>query len=113
MAINYVLLGKRISGRRVELKLSQEQLAEMLFVSRSLIASIELGRKRPSIDTIVDIANALRTSADDLLVDSLQFARSDETTPIFQLLLDCTPDEKNAILRISKVLKEILNSYGI
>ena len=67
------LIGKQIQARREEIGMSQEQLAEAVGLSVKTIAFIEQGRNAPSMESFVKIANALRTSADALLADVLDY----------------------------------------
>lgn len=71
MATDYKALGKRISNARKQAGITQEALGEQLNMTRKHISVIESAIKRPSLDALVDIANALDVSTDDLLVDSL------------------------------------------
>lgn len=66
MALDYTALGKRISTFRSASGLTQEQFCEKLNVSRKHISQIEAAISRPSLETLVDIANVLNISADDL-----------------------------------------------
>ena len=66
-------VGKRIRKYRRARKLTQEQLAELCDLSSNFISIIECGKKRPSLDTFVKIANALEVSADMLLEDELEY----------------------------------------
>lgn len=47
--------------------MTQEELAEVLFVSRTAISKWELGRGYPSIDSLKDISKFFSVSIDDLL----------------------------------------------
>ena len=69
MAINYDELGKRISYFRARKGFSQETLGERIGVNNKHISNIEIGKSRPSLESLVEIANALGISADDLLVE--------------------------------------------
>ena len=100
MAINYHELGKRISYFRARKGLSQETLGEKIGVNNKHISNIEIGKSRPSLDSLIEIANALGISADDLLVDS-------------QLILECNEIEEKILTRTVKELKAILYSLGI
>ena len=71
MALDYTALGKRISTFRSASGLTQEQFCEKLNVSRKHISQIEAAISRPSLETLVDIANVLNISADDLTQVSL------------------------------------------
>lgn len=47
--------------------LTQDQLAEKLFVTRQTVSNYETGRTRPDVDMIVSIANVLETDANSVI----------------------------------------------
>jgi len=59
--------GEKLQTLRKEKGLTQEELAEALFVSRTAVSKWESGRGYPSIDSIKDIAKFFQVSIDDLL----------------------------------------------
>ena len=61
------ILGANIAARRIACKLSQAELAEKAKTSAPMISFIESNRKSPSIGLLVDIADALDASVDELL----------------------------------------------
>ncbi len=69
--VNYEAMGSRIKMKRRALKMSQEAVANAVRISMSFYGNIERGRRIPSIDTLVAIANVLGVGADYLLADSL------------------------------------------
>lgn len=69
--MDYALLGKRIRDERLLLRWTLENLAERTDKSINFIGQIERGEGKPSLETLVDIANALGTSVDSLLKDNL------------------------------------------
>lgn len=113
MAIDYEALGKRISNARKQIGITQEILGEKLNVTRKHISVIEAAVNRPSLDILVDIANALNVSADDLLVDSLSHSASTADSEIHRLLLDCNAIEQDILTRMVKEMKAILYGLGI
>lgn len=113
MAIDYEALGKRISNARKQIGITQEALGEQLNMTRKHISVIETAINRHSLDTLVDIANALNVSADDLLVDSLTHSASTADSEIHRLLLDCNTTEQEILTRTVKELKAILYGLGI
>ena len=113
MAIDYEALGKRISNARKQTGITQEALGELLNMTRKHISVIEAAITRPSLDTLVDIANALNVSADDLLVDSLTHSASTADSEIHRLLLDCNEIEQEILTRMVKEMKAILYGLGI
>lgn len=64
-------MGSRIRKYRMAKKLRQQDLAEMVDVSLNYIGMIERGEKQPSLETLIDIINALDVSADMILADML------------------------------------------
>ena len=65
------------------------------------------------MDSLVQIANILNISADDLLVDSLTHSASTADSEIHRLLLDCNAVEQEILIRMVKELKAILYGLGI
>ena len=110
MATDYKALGKRISNARKQAGITQEALGEQLNMTRKHISVIESAIKRPSLDALVDIANALDVSTDDLLVDSLMHSTSTSNSEIHRLLLDCNEIEQEILTRMVREMKAIL--YG-
>lgn len=60
-------LGEKIQKLRREQGLTQEQLAEQLFVSRTAVSKWETGRGTPSIDTLTALARIFGVTLDSLL----------------------------------------------
>mgnify|MGYP005772733601 FL=1 len=75
--MDYGKLGKRIRDERLLLRLTIEQLAEKVNKSTNYIGQIERSDGKPSLETVVDIANALGTTVDSLLADSISQYRED------------------------------------
>ena len=59
MAINYDELGKRISYFRARKGFSQETLGERIGVNNKHISNIEIGKSRPSLDSLVRLSHNL------------------------------------------------------
>ena len=60
-------LGKKISALRRERKLSQEELASALFVSRQSVSKWETGQSIPDADNIAAMCSFFGVSADTLI----------------------------------------------
>ncbi len=113
MPVDYTPLGSRIAHFRGKLNLSQEQLAERVNLSREYINKIETAARKPTLDTLIDIANALHVSVDDLLVDSLHYPISTADSDLHRLLLDCNKVEEQILTKTAQELKKILYGLGI
>ena len=113
MAVDYESIGKRVKYYRTDKHMSQEELADELFISGRHISNIETGAKPPSLELLILIANALDVSADDLLTDNLKHSSSPVGTEIHDLLLDCNHDEKTILTRTLTFLKALLSEFGV
>lgn len=70
-------LGIEIKKNRKLLKLTQEQLAELIDVNPHYIYEIEKGLKIPSLPVLVAISEQLHVSIDNLLITNVQNADND------------------------------------
>lgn len=113
MAADYESIGRRIKHYRTEKNMSQEELAATIHTTSVYISYIESGSRAPSLETLLNAANALDVSADDLLTDNLKHSSSPVGTEIHDLLLDCNHDEKAILTRTLTFLKGLLSEFGI
>lgn len=61
-------IGERLSERRKQLRMSQDELAEKADVSAQTISAAELGKKALRSDNVIKICDALEVSTDYLLL---------------------------------------------
>lgn len=110
MTINYSLIGNRIKAARKAKGLSQSELSELIDRSVGYMSYIETGSKKPSLETLIQIANALDVTIDELLSDNLAAASPVSNTQINQLLSDCSAFEKKVILLSVQSIKEAIRT---
>lgn len=70
--IDYILIGKRIRFYRQQMGLTQESLAFDINTSAAYVSCIERGKKKPSLQKLVEIAESLNISVNDLLFGTYQ-----------------------------------------
>ena len=85
MPINYPLIGIRIKETRNQQGISAEELAELADLSSVYISYIENAKRKPSLESLVKICNAL-------------------------VMADCSKNEKRFIFLILSAVKDILRS---
>ena len=59
--------GQRVRSRRLELGLTQEDLADLAGFDRTYVSLVERGARNPALLNIVRLAVALQTSPSELL----------------------------------------------
>ena len=62
----YRNLWSKIKKRRKAIGLTQQQLADKANISLNFMGKIEVAFSKPSLDTLIDLAEALETSVSDL-----------------------------------------------
>lgn len=107
--LSYIALGKRIKQYRKDSNISQERLAELVDKSIQHISNIERGHTKASLSTIVDIANALDVSLNDLVCDSLKNSGSSYSDEFSRLIKDCDESTYRKINTAVKAIVDILD----
>lgn len=110
MELDYAAIGRRIKKYRIELGLKQSQLAEKSGVEPSNISHIERAATKVSLPTLVNIANALEVSLDEIVYDSLIKNEHISFKEINELLEDCEREELTALIQIIKTTKNIMRN---
>ena len=108
MELDYKAIGKRIKIARIKADFTQERLAEAVEISPTHMSNIETGTTRVSLSAIVNLANALSVTVDDLLCDSVVKAKVQFEKDIAAVLDDCDEHEIRIIKDMAQALKETL-----
>ena len=70
--IDYIQIGKRIRYYRIQNGITQERLAFEIHTSAAYVSCIERGTKKPSLQKLVEIAEILDISVEDLITSPSQ-----------------------------------------
>lgn len=97
-------IGKHISEFRHLRKLRQEDLAEITGLSTNYIGAVERGEKIPSLETFINILNALSVSADVVLSDVLQEGYQVKATKLSDQIKDLPVKDQKRIFDVIEVL---------
>ena len=97
-------IGKHISEFRHLRKLRQEDLAEITGLSTNYIGAVERGEKIPSLETFIDILNALSISADMVLSDVLQEGYQVKASTLSDQLKTLSAKDQKRIFDVIEVL---------
>lgn len=111
MSLNLQLLGSNIKKERKQKKISQEDLAFDIGISRNYLSLIETGKREVTLTFLVGIANKLDCTIDSLLIGFQEHDNKECSKEFEELLCDCTPTEKRLILDLCKNAKQSLISY--
>lgn len=92
--------------------MSQTELAERTDLSVPYISHIETGRKKPSLETLVKIADALSVTTDRLLYGNLQCQPQTDINDFHKLLADCSVHEEQLLYQIAYAVKHIMRKQS-
>ena len=104
--------GFRLKHLRKKAGLSQEQLALTAELAPSFVGEVERNLKRPSLETIEKLENALEISVPELLSydpETYETSTAYIQKEIMVQLESCTPDEAAQLSRILKYIIEFRN----
>lgn len=105
--IDYKLIGQRIKTARKKNKMTQEALAEKLYVSTEYCSKIECGKVKINLPRLSEISTILNEPIEFLItgtvVESNEYLREELSTVINSL-----PSSKvEAILKIANIISDI------
>ena len=99
VTVNYEDVGNKIRERRNFLKVTQENLANDINVSASFISDIENGRRKMSLETMIKISIALKTSLDYFVLDNVKDIKTKNNIKFDELknILETVDEKKESI----------------
>lgn len=110
--MDFKIIGKKISEKRMLLSKTQEELAEKLDTSANYISNIETGIKSGSLIFYIKIVNELNLSLDYLFSDELPKLNKEtnEHNDIIEMIDILNKDEKQmANIFIRNIVKSLID----
>lgn len=104
MSLDYNAIGIRVRDKRVKKKMSQFELSNEIGVSSPHISNIERGKTKVSLPTLINIANALDTTLDELVCDNVNEAKGIMIKEIADQIEKCNADEVRIVTDVIKAL---------
>jgi transcriptional regulator with XRE-family HTH domain len=102
--MNYKKLGERIRRERVSLGITQEVLSEKAGISVSFLGQLERGERKPSLETVVNIANSLGVTVDFLLADSYKTASKSLIDEFTYLVRETSEKDLKTVIEVTKTI---------
>ncbi len=97
-------IGKNIRKYRLIKKLRQEDLAEKTGLSANYVGMVERGEKIPSLETFVNIVNALGISADMVLTDVVETGYTVKNSILNEKLSKLSAEDREKIYEVIDTL---------
>ena len=105
--LDYKIISKRIKNARKHANLTQAELAEKINISTNSIAKLETNLTTASLQTVINIANALNIDVNYLLLDEKAENQEGTGRDIFfdSLISRLSQKDKDLIIHIINGLK--------
>lgn len=107
--MNSKTIGDAIRNERKKCNITQKELAERLGVSASMIAQYETGKRKPKLETMRKLAEALGVPMGDLVANWSDYSTSEIITDLKE---DSRTDHLNRQARLIARYYEELNALG-
>ncbi|WP_183128159.1 helix-turn-helix domain-containing protein [Clostridium autoethanogenum] len=105
--INYEIIGSRIRQKRLEKKLTQEQVAEHLDISGEYMSKIENGRVQVSLKRLAELSLLLECPIEYLIAGTVIQAPDYKATEFTKLLEGLSAKEKDVIFKITELITSL------
>ena len=108
MYMNYAEIGSRLAEKRKKLMLTQVEVEEKAGLSRRYLSNIERGRSIPSIDVLMQVADILHMTPDEVLIGAVPERRRGRTAAekAARLLRRMAPEQQEQALNFIQWLEE-------
>lgn len=108
--LDYAAIGRNIRTIRKTRNLSQEQLAEKIWISTTHMSHIETGSTKLSLAVLVDIADALQVGTDELLSTQPFLKKNQTEDEIRSVMQSCTAPQARVLLDLLKAAKQSMDA---
>ena len=106
MYMNYAEIGRRIAGKRRKLLLTQAEVEAKADLSPRYLSNIERGRSIPSIDVLMQIADVLHMTPDEVLLGADNTAQSELQEQLAASMKRLNPQQQEQALSFIGWLQE-------
>ena len=108
--VNFGEVGARLRKLRAKKQLSQSEVAEQAHLVPSYYNMIENGKKMPSLDVLLRLANILDTTLDELFLGEYPDTTGPYAHMILSLMKECNGKENEIVYEVVEALVHALTS---
>lgn len=104
--MDLIKIGKNIQSFRSKAGYTQAELAEIVNLSNTHISHLETGDGTMSLETLIDIAKALNTTPDYLLLGNIDYTPERAAQIFIDKTKNCTQQDLDCIFGMIDVLSQ-------
>lgn len=106
MALNYTIIGVRLKQARLNKKITQEKLAEILDVSVTYISRIERGSTNINLKRLSELCDILGVTEGEILNGTSTTSPSYLSKEFNDLLKSCPKEKIDLVYNVTKLIIE-------
>ena len=105
-ATDLQIIGQNIGMKRVNAGYSQEQLAEIVGISKNALGRIERGESVPRADTLISVCRELKTTPNEIYPDYLseEDHKDDQISEMMKMVQRLSENQKRQFFMMMKVI---------
>ena len=104
-------IGGKIKRYRMDRASTQDQLSEAVEISQNHLGNIEIGKRMPSVPLLIDLANALGVTPNDILIDTVEVNNNIPMQELGKLMSKLSPqDQKFVITTMKNMIRNLKES---
>lgn len=107
--IDTISTGKIIAKLRNDKKLTQEELAEKIDISKNYLSKVERGLSKLNVETFFKMAEVLSFSLEDFGIKYKQAKQNTQKEELIKMILSASNKEIEIYLKSLKLIHEIIN----
>lgn len=100
------LISKKLKQVRKARRMTQKHLSKLLNKSQSFVNQVEQGKVMPSIDTFVNICNALQVEPTDMLIEYLCIPAQSKQLKARKLFFSLCEKDQCFIINMMKLISQ-------
>lgn len=104
--MNLTEIGLNIRELRIASKLTQAKLAEKAGISTVHLSHIETGNVSMSLDTLLNVCSALRTTPNNILFGQFELSKEASASLVSETFENLTSDEQKLLIDFSNLISE-------
>lgn len=103
--MNLKNVGNNIKNLRIRKGLTQLKLAEIVEISTVHMSHIETGSVCMSLETLINISNALETTPDSILLGEYKMINDGNSNPLSAIFDGLSSEDTKLLIGISQLIK--------
>lgn len=104
MALNFNIIGIRLKQARLNKKITQEQLAEMIDVSVTYVSRIERGSTNINLKRLSELCDILDVSEGEILNGTSNTSSTYLNKEFNDLLKSCPPEKIDLVYKVAELI---------